>query len=634
MNLDTLLKYLPRSSRRTQFIIVILVSSLLTFGLDRAGMLLPIEDVYYDYWHQFAGVRREARHTAVIAVDDATLLEYKDDPLAFWAPYWAQAMDTLTQAGVTATGLDFIYTVSAESWLAKLNLPGSDISRNYDSPLRAQLAAGDKILITHLIESAEGEPELLLPPQDQLFLLPGGINDLGIANLEPDSDKLVRNFYPAFDPNPQAPGVGFAMQLALRSAGEDPTKSKWTIAGVEWPRERQRMRIGFVGPAGTIPTVSMRKLLSPDALSDPQVQQLKGRAVIIAANNAGTSDRHFTPYSRGGLFFASDQMIGGEIHANIIETVLSGHFPREFPPWIHWPYVLAWLVIGTLLFLYFSVPKGMGWIVILANVCLIPAFLLFLKDWIVPVGTVQVGLAIAYLSTIALRLTGEERERARLKHMFGRYVSDDVVDTLLSEDDRPDLSGEERHVTVLFSDIRNFTTISEKLNAHEVVEMLNAYFSKVCEPILNRGGMVNKYIGDAVMAVFGAPKSYPDHARRALAAAIDMVQEGKDFRLWMQARFPDRGLPEFAIGVGLHTGSCVVGDIGSERRTEFTAIGDTVNAASRLEGVTKELGVWLVASAATLKEAGDGITTGKTETVTVKGRAEPIEVFEVLAMRE
>lgn len=633
MNPDSLMKFLPRSSKKVQFAIVILVSSLLTFGLDRADIITPVEDVYYDYWHQFAGVRREALHAAVVAVDDATLLEYKDDPLAFWAPYWAQAMDTLSQVGAKATGLDFIYSVSAESWLAKLNLPSSDISRNYDSPLRAQLAAGNNILITHIVENAEGESELLLPPKDQMYLLPGGINDLGVANLEPDSDKLVRHFYPTFDPNPQAPGTGFAMQLALRAAGVDPV-SEWTIAGVKWPRDRLRMRIGYVGPPGTIPTVSMRKLLSPDALNDPQVQALKGRAVIIAANNAGTSDRHFTPYSRGGLAFKSDQMIGGEIHANIVETLLSGHYPRDFPPWINRIYVVSWLVLGTILFLRFKVPHGMGWFVILANICMVPAFLIFLTDWILPVGAVQLGLGIAYLSTIALRLTGEERERARLKHMFGRYVSDDVVDTLLSEHDRPDLSGEERHVTVLFSDIRNFTTISEKLNAHEVVEMLNAYFSKVCEPILNRGGMVNKYIGDAVMAVFGAPKSYPDHARRALAAAIDMVQEGKDFRLWMEERFPDRGLPVFAIGVGVHTGSCVVGDIGSERRTEFTAIGDTVNAASRLEGMTKELGVWLVASAATIKEAGEGITTGKTETVIVKGRAEPIELFEVVAMKE
>ncbi len=380
MTLDSILQHFPRSSRRTQFFIIAVLSSLLTFGLDRAGVLLPMENVYYDYWHQFAGVRRESQHAAVIAVDDATLLEYKDDPLAFWAPYWAQAMETLTQAGVKATGLDFIYTVSAESWLAKLNLPGSDISRNYDSPLRAQLAAGNKILITHLVENAEGELELLLPPRDQLFLLPGGINDLGIANLEPDSDKLVRNFYPAFDPDPQAPGMSFAMQLALRAAGEDPVKASWTLAGVEWLRERHKMRIGYLGPPGSIPTVSMRKLLSPDALKDPEVQKLKGRAVIIAANNAGTSDRHFTPYSRGGFVFGSgkaDQMIGGEIHANIIETLLSGKFPRDLPLWAYWGYVLAWLVVGALLFLHFSVPKGMVSFAILANLCLLPAFFLF-----------------------------------------------------------------------------------------------------------------------------------------------------------------------------------------------------------------------------------------------------------------
>jgi adenylate cyclase len=628
----TWVQILTRALRRMQLAIVVVVAALFTFTFDRFGWVQPLENAYYDYWHQFVGKRRDAVHSAVIAVDDATLVAYKDDPLAFWAPYWAQAMDVLTQAGVKAIGLDFIYTVSAESWLSKLNLPGSDISRNYDSPLRAQLASGNKILITHLVENADGDLELLLPPQDQRFLLPGGINDLGIANLEPDSDKLVRHFYPVFDPDPQKAGVSFPLQLALRAAGEDPQKDKWTIAGVEWPRELIRLPIGYVGPPGTVPTVSMRTLLKPDALSDPAVQALKGRAVIIAANNAGTSDRHFTPYSRTGFAFDSDQMIGGEIHANIIETLLSGRYPRTLPGWIFWAYVLLWIVAGSYLFLKVNVARGVGYGILAAQVALLPAYFLFVQDWVVPAGLVQVGLGFAFLASTGLRLTGEERERERLKQMFGRYVSDDVVDTLLSDADRPDLSGEERHVTVLFSDIRNFTTISEKLTAHEVVEMLNAYFSLTCEPILQQGGMVNKYIGDAVMAVFGAPKSYPDHARRALAAAVEMVEVGKAFRAWMNTRFPDRGLPEFAIGVGLHTGSCVVGDIGSQKRTEFTAIGDVVNAASRLEGVTKELGVWLVASAATIQEAGAGVKTGKSETVHVKGRAEPIEVFEVIAL--
>ena len=625
----SVVRLLTRSSRRVQLAIVVVVASLFTLALFRLGWVQPLDNAYYDYWHQFAGKRREAAHTAVIAVDDATLVEYKDDPLAFWAPYWAQAMDVLTQAGVKAIGLDFIYTVSAESWLGKLKLPGSDISRNYDSPLRAQLAAGNKILITHLVDDAEGNLQLLLPPQDQLFLLPGGINDLGIANLEPDNDKLVRHFYPVFDPDPQVAGVSFPLQLALRAASKDPLEKTWSIAGVEWHRERSSMPIGYVGPPGTVPTVSMSTLLKANALNDPKVQALKGRTVIIAANNAGTSDRHFTPYSRAGFAFDSDQMIGGEIHANIIETLLSGRFPRPLPEVLYWLYVLAWIVAGSYLFLRVDVARGVGYGILAGEMALLPAYFLFLQDWVVPSGLVQVGLACAFLASTGLRLTGEERERERLKQMFGRYVSDDVVDTLLSDADRPDLSGEERHVTVLFSDIRNFTTISEKLSAHEVVEMLNAYFSLVCEPILQRGGMVNKYIGDAVMAVFGAPKFYADHPRRALEAAVDMVKVGKEFRVWMQQRFPDRGLPEFAIGVGLHTGTCVVGDIGSSKRTEFTAIGDVVNAASRLEGVTKELGVWLVASRTTIEAAGVGIQTGKRETVHVKGRQEPIEVLEV-----
>jgi adenylate cyclase len=616
-----------------QFCVVLLIALACTFAFDRAGWMQPIENVYYDFWHQIAQKRRDAAHTAVVAVDDTTLLEYQEDPLAFWAPYWAQAMDVLSKAGAKAIGLDFIYTVSAEAWLSKLNLPGSDISRNYDSPLRAQLAAGNKILITHLVENAEGDLELLLPPKDQLFLLPGGINDLGIANLYPDSDKLVRHFFPVFDEDPQKPGVGFGMQLALRAAGADPQQSKWIMGGVEWQRERRISRIGYVGPPGTVPVVSMSTLLKPDALSDPRVQALKDRTVIIAANNAGTSDRHFTPYSRGLLHFQSDQMIGGEIHANIIETLLSGRFPRSLPAWIHWLYVALCIGLAAALFLRLSPAQSLGAALVIGFVVLAPAYYLFLQDWLLPVGTVHTGVGVAFLAMLGLRLTGEEKERARLKQMFGRYVSDDVVDTLLADADRPDLAGEERHVTVLFSDIRNFTTISEKLDAHEVVRMLNAYFSEVCEPILQRGGMVNKYIGDAVMAVFGAPKSYPDHARRALAAAVEMVEVGKSFQTWMQEHFPDRGLPPFAIGVGLHTGTCVVGDIGSAKRTEFTAIGDTVNAASRLEGVTKELGVWLVASAATIEAAGAGVQTGKRETVTVKGRAEPIEVYEVVALQ-
>ncbi|MFH1603866.1 MAG: CHASE2 domain-containing protein, partial [Pseudomonadota bacterium] len=220
-----------------RFFLVVAVAFGCSEVVLRLGWMAPLEDVYYDYWHQFAGKRREATHAAVVAVDEQTLDEYKDDPLAFWQPHFARAMETLMRAGVKVVGLDYLYQVSAEDWLKKLKLPGADSSRNYDAPFRAQLAAGNKILITQLVELPSGEGRLLLPPRDHLYLLPNGINDLGIANLSPDDDNSVRRYLPVFDPDPNKPAMGFATQIALRAAGLEPTLSEWNIAGVKLARE-------------------------------------------------------------------------------------------------------------------------------------------------------------------------------------------------------------------------------------------------------------------------------------------------------------------------------------------------------------------------------------------------------------
>ncbi|HLD48551.1 MAG TPA: adenylate/guanylate cyclase domain-containing protein, partial [Desulfobaccales bacterium] len=261
------------------------------------------------------------------------------------------------------------------------------------------------------------------------------------------------------------------------------------------------------------------------------------------------------------------------------------------------------------------------------------AYILFRQYWLLPTANVQLAVMLSYMGILGLRLTGEERERARIRNIFGRYVADEVVEKLLATGKLPDLGGDSFQVTVLFSDIRNFTTISERLGPKALVEMLNTYLAQACEPILAQGGTVDKFIGDAVMAVFGSPVLYPDHARRALTAALGLAQKAREFRAWMQQRFGDQDLPDFAIGIGVHTGEAIVGNIGSPKRLEFTAIGDTVNTASRLEGLTKELGWTIVASRSTI-EAAPGVTTGGQDTRAVKGRQERIEVFEVLGLEE
>jgi adenylate cyclase len=218
--------------------------------------------------------------------------------------------------------------------------------------------------------------------------------------------------------------------------------------------------------------------------------------------------------------------------------------------------------------------------------------------------------------------------------MFKGYVSDSVVEMLLSSDRRLDLEGQSMHITVLFSDIRQFTTISEQLTPRETVEFLNAYLGRVVAVILQEGGRIDKFIGDAVMAEFGVPYPFKDHAHQALRAAVKIRAIAAEFRESLRTRFPDRGLPEFHVGVGVHTGDAVVGNVGSEARMEYTAVGDTVNVASRLEGETKYLGCIIAASAETVREAGARVETGIHETVRVKGRSEPVEVYEIIDIQD
>ena len=391
---------------------------------------------------------------------------------------------------------------------------------------------------------------------------------------------------------------------------------------------------GLAAPPALSPGSLSGVCCSPGAESDPQIQGLKGKVVIIAYEPTGVQDIHQTPYSRGFLNFPGRFMSGPEVHANIVETLLTGRFPRPVSaPW-RLIYLLMLLTVGTAAFFKLTPRQGLAVLGLLAVLVAVFAYLWFRSYWLLPVAPPQLGLLACYLGVLGLRLTGEERERTRLRQIFGRYVSDEVVEKLLATGKQPNLGGEAVTVTVLFSDIRNFTPMSESLAPQEVVELLNNYFSRACEPILEQGGTVDKFIGDAVMAVFGSPAPHPDHARRAITAALAMAARASDFRTWITRRFPDRDWQDFHIGIGLHTGEVVVGNVGSPKRFEFTAIGDTVNTASRLESLTKDLGWTIVASAATIKAAGPGVVTGGAQQVLVKGRREPVEVLEVKSLQQ
>jgi adenylate cyclase len=214
-------------------------------------------------------------------------------------------------------------------------------------------------------------------------------------------------------------------------------------------------------------------------------------------------------------------------------------------------------------------------------------------------------------------------ERDRVKTAFNKFHSKEVVDQLLSGELK--LGGERKEAVVFFSDIRSFTAMSEKLPADQLVSLLNRYMSRMVEIILRNGGIVDKYVGDAIMAVWGAPISKPDDAERAVRACIEMRQALVE----LNAEFERDGLPTIRIGMGLNDGEMIAGNIGSDERMEYTVIGDAVNTASRVESITKELGTDLLITESVLKLVGEKFTTEKATEIKVKGKTDELKVFRV-----
>ena len=622
-----------------------LAAVILTRLIGAADLLAPIELACADYWHRLAGVRAPARHVALVVIDDATLETYRDDPLVFWTPHVAQAVGVLRAAGAAVIGLDLMFSISPENWLDRHGPPG--VGSNFDVPLRQEIASGQLVMVASATSPAagqEGDSEFLLPAPEFLLAVPDLdlARHIGLADLLADADGVVRRFavapalrLPAEAEAGELPRLNFAALLAARAAGTWPTpqadgtaslrlgERDYRLAGASYP-------IAYPGPPGHMPRVSFAALLKPDALSNPAIQALKGRVVIIGGEYAGMNDMHATPYVSGFFRGEGRYMTGPEVQGSIVETLLSGRLPAPLPAWQELLVTGGFLSVALLLFLRLRLRLAVLALPVLALLAVIAAYLLFLRDLQLPLAALLAGMALLLLGVLGLRYVFEERERSRITGLFGRYVSAHVVEELIASGQPPQLGGERRTLTVLFSDIRNFTVISERLKPEEVVEMLNRYFAQVCQVILEAGGTIDKFIGDAVMVQFGAPVAHADHADRALRAALRMQETARTFAGWMQERFPERGLPEFAVGIGIHTGPAVIGNIGSEQRTEYTAIGDTVNAASRIEGMTKELQCVVLASAETLAACRSQVATGKSRTVLVKGKSTPIELHEVL----
>jgi len=448
---------------------------------------------------------------------------------------------------------------------------------------------------------------------------------LGFFNIFPDQDGSVRSIPLVIKYQDQLYSP-FALEVAKAYLGEHNLSIQVADFGIEDIRlgrrrivtdKQGRLLINYRGYAGTFPHHSFCDLikhrLSPNLFKD--------KIVLIGATAAGIYDLRVTPFS--SIF------PGVEIHANVIDNILHQDYLTR-PNWATIMNILSIILIGIFLSFSLGRVKAMSGVFIAASLfmaCFFTAryFFQHFNQWL---GIIypSLNIILVYLSITAFNYMTEEREKRKVKGAFQYYVAPSVVNEMLKNPDQLRLGGEKKELTVLFSDIRGFTTISEQMDPEVLVRFLNRYLTAMTDIIFRHEGLLDKYMGDAIMAIFGAPLPQHDHALRACLAALDMTQELKK----MQQSGMFQGVPKLSAGIGINTGWMVVGNMGSESRFDYTVLGDDVNLGSRLEGLNKEYGTNIIISEFTHEKIQDQILCRELDLVRVKGRDRPVRIYEVL----
>jgi adenylate cyclase len=386
-----------------------------------------------------------------------------------------------------------------------------------------------------------------------------------------------------------------------------------------------RMIIRYHGPAGTYKRYSIASIINSWALieegKEPQVapSEFSGKTVLIGGSAPGILDNRPTPLSGA--------CPGVEIHATVLDNLLRKDFVRIPPPAVF----LGFLAFVSLLTAAgASVLKKIRHLVIFLVLCLaVPAAAVWLAfragfwlDFVVPEFSVVAG----FLGASLLNYSVEGKQRRFIKSVFQHYLSPDVIERVIENPSLLRLGGEKREITSFFSDVAGFTSISEALSPEDLVNLLNEYLSEMTDIILASGGTLDKYEGDAVIAFWNAPLDQPDHALRACRAALACQKRLAE----LQPRFLEKYGRAVAMRIGLNSGAAVVGNMGSTRRFDYTAMGDTINLAARLEGACKQYKVPVLVGETTFGLVRDAIAAREVDIIRVVGKAKPVAVHEII----
>jgi adenylate cyclase len=381
--------------------------------------------------------------------------------------------------------------------------------------------------------------------------------------------------------------------------------------------EYGRMLINYRGGANTFPYIPFYKVLEGAV---PE-EFFRNKIVFVGATDPGLYDLRLTPMG---------YIPGVEVLANTLDNILVGPFLIRTNISFNIFVVFFVCLVGSLFFLRSRniVLSSATFLTFLVLIIILSIFLFEARNLWVDVFRPVLGLSVSFVSVVGYKFVTEQKERRKIKETFSQYVSKDVVDKILDDPESLKLGGEKRIVTVLFCDIKGFTSFLEDKDPAEAVVVLNNFFKVMSDIIFSAQGMIDKYIGDEIMAVFGAPLSLKNHAKNAVLAAIKMC-EATDT---LNKRWRYKGFEGFDIGIGINTGEVIVGNIGYSRFRNYTVIGDSVNIASRLQTLTKRMNTRILISQATYDFVKDIVKTRCLKEIALKGKRLPIGVYEVLGL--
>ncbi len=644
----------------------LLMLSILLVEVSRLSdlkLIARLDAIFYDLKVRLFRPQGVDERIAIVDIDERSLREVGRWP---WSrDKTAQLTRTLfEQYGAAAVGFDVLFAEPDQSSglpvlerLARSELAGESgflalLERlrprlDYDAQLADALAAGPSVLGYYfhapgdrsrmgrlpapLLDCRALHPNAVRPQRltgyhGNLARLQDKAHAAGFFNASPDFDGAIRRMPVLIDHLGQCYG-SLALLTAQVAMGSNAVQVRppsglrpaaLTLEGLTIPLDAQgRALVPYRSPG------AYRYISAVDVLrGNAPAADLEGRVVLIGSTAPGIMDLRVTPTAKA--------FPGVEIHASLISGMLDGTVPWE-PRFVRYYEAAAVIGLGLVLagVLPLLTPLTAATLTLALTVLLIG---LDFYAW--SALYMQLPIAAALLTVVGLFVLNmtygffvEARSKAQITRLFGQYVPPELVDEMAKDPGRYSLRGESRVMTVLFSDIRDFTSISEGLQAAELAEMLNVYLTHMTRVIQAHRGTIDKYIGDAIMAFWGAPVIDEQHARDGVLTALEMQSTLAELNPKLQAR----GWPAVRIGVGVNTGRMSVGNMGSEFRMAYTVMADAVNLASRLEGLTKQYGVGILVGEATRAACPD-IRFMLVDRVRVKGKAQPVAIYEPLGI--